>query len=78
MRFIRHQHFRSLARQFAVAVLTLCAATTGRSGWGRDGVWRETGVVNLSPFEFLNRLADHCAAANSLIFSASAAFVELA
>ena len=27
MRFIRHQHFRSLARQFAVAVLTLCAAT---------------------------------------------------
>jgi hypothetical protein len=44
----------------------------------RDGVWRETGVVNLSPFEFLNRLADHCAAANPLIFSASAAFVELA
>ena len=56
---IRHQHLRPLAFPFVVAVLTLCAAPPGTAARGddwpqwmgpqRDGVWRESGIVQAIP-----------------------------
>ena len=59
MMFMRHQHLRPLAFAFVVAVLALCAvapipAVRGDDwpqwmGPQRDGVWRESGIVQAIP-----------------------------